>query len=256
MFMAQSYRQIPSRLARQLKLIMADVDGTLTAGGDSISLAVSKVVRSFEEQGVVVGLVSGRTLARLESLAQDLGITGPIIAENGGVAKLKVKSELVDLGYSRQPALEALEKLKALYSDAIQEREDNKDRLVDVVMWSHGVEVEELQRHLGKTQLLDSGYILHLLQEGVSKGRTLIRLLGKIADGNLSLGDIIVFGDSPTDMSLFKLFPHSVLIINPMLPAEKRRVLKQAAKYVSSLPFGDGFAEVASHILSARAGES
>lgn len=256
MFMAQSYRQIPSRLARQLKLIMADVDGTLTAGGDSISLAVSKVVRSFEEQGVAVGLVSGRTLARLESLAQDLGITGPIIAENGGVAKLKVKSELVDLGYSRQPALEALEKLKALYSDAIQEREDNKDRLVDVVMWSHGVEVEELQRHLGKTQLLDSGYILHLLQEGISKGRTLIRLLGKIADGNLSLEDIMVFGDSPTDMSLFKLFPHSVLIINPMLPAEKRRVLKQAAKYVSSLPFGDGFAEVASHILSARAGES
>ena len=254
--MAQSYRQIPSRLARQLKLIMADVDGTLTAGGDSISLAVSKVVRSFEEQGVAVGLVSGRTLARLESLAQDLGITGPIIAENGGVAKLKVKSELVDLGYSRQPALEALEKLKALYSDAIQEREDNKDRLVDVVMWSHGVEVEELQRHLGKTQLLDSGYILHLLQEGISKGRTLIRLLGKIADGNLSLEDIMVFGDSPTDMSLFKLFPHSVLIINPMLPAEKRRVLKQAAKYVSSLPFGDGFAEVASHILSARAGES
>jgi len=235
---------------------MADVDGTLTAGGDSISLAVSKVVRSFEEQGVAVGLVSGRTLARLESLAQDLGITGPIIAENGGVAKLKVKSELVDLGYSRQPALEALEKLKALYSDAIQEREDNKDRLVDVVMWSHGVEVEELQRHLGKTQLLDSGYILHLLQEGISKGRTLIRLLGKIADGNLSLEDIMVFGDSPTDMSLFKLFPHSVLIINPMLPAEKRRVLKQAAKYVSSLPFGDGFAEVASHILSARAGES
>jgi len=139
--MPQSYRQISPRLVRQIRLVMTDVDGTITTGEDSISSVVFRVIRHLEEQDIIVGLVSGRTLPELESLAHDLGITGPIIAENGGVAKLKVNGGLVDLGYSRQPALKALEKLKALYPNAIKEREDNRDRLIDVVIWSQGVEV-------------------------------------------------------------------------------------------------------------------
>ncbi len=231
---------------------MTDVDGTITTG-DSISPAVLQAIRRLEEQGIIVGLVSGRTLPRLESLAHDLGITGPIIAENGGVARLKVKSGLMDLGYSRQPALEALAKLKALYPDAIKEREDNRVRLIDVVIWSHGVEVSELRRHLGKTQLLDSGYILHLMQEGISKGKTLMRLLGKVADGSLSPANVMVFGDSATDVSLFQLFPHCVFITNPKLTTQQRQELKQIAGYLSHLPVEEGFVEVASHLVNIRA---
>jgi len=232
---------------------MTDVDGTITAGGDSISPAVSRVIRRLEQQGIMVGLVSGRTLLELEWLAHDLGITGPIIAENGGVAKLKVNGGLVDLGYSRQPALEGLEKLKALYPNAIKEREDNRDRLIDVVIWSHGVEVSELRKHLEETQLLDSGYILHIMQEGISKGRTLMRLMGEIAHGSLSNANVMVFGDSATDISLFELFPHCVFITNPRLPTQQRKELKKIAKYVSDLPVEEGFVEVISHIINVRA---
>jgi len=230
---------------------MADVDGTLTQD-DSISSVVLEVTSRLQEQGIIVGLVSGRTLLELEALASHLGISGPIIAENGGVAKLKVNSELVELGYSRQPALKAVEKLKTLFPDAIRGREDNKDRIVDVVIWADGVETEELRRHLGDTQLLDSGYILHLLQKGVSKGRTLMGLLGEIGDGNLSPAEVMVFGDSLTDISLFELFPHSVLIINPKLPVKQRELMQERARYVSDLYFDEGFAEVAFHIINAR----
>jgi len=231
---------------------MTDVDGTITTGGDSIGSVILQAIRCLEDQGIIVGLVSGRTLPRLESLAHVLGITGPIIAENGGVAKLKVNCGLVDLGYSRQPALEALAKLKALYPNAIKEREDNRDRLVDVVIWSQGVEVSELRRHLGKTQLLDSGYILHLMQEGISKGRTLMRLLGEVADGSLSSANVMVFGDSTTDVSLFELFPHSVLITNPKLTIQQPQELKKIARYMSDLPVEKGFVEVVSHIVNVR----
>ena len=231
---------------------MTDVDGTLVSSGDSISPGVIEAISRLKEQGIIVGLVSGRTLPELESLASRLNISGPIIAENGGVAKLKANSELVDLGYSRKPALEALEKLRALFPDAIKEREDNKDRVVDVVIWSYGVAAEELRKHLGDTQLLDSGYILHLLQEGISKGRTLVRLLGKIGDGNFSPEEVMVFGDSLTDISLFELFTHSVLIINPRLPVEQRELMQERARYVSNLPFDEGFAEVVFHIVKAR----
>ena len=119
--MPQSYRQISPQLAHQIRLVMTDVDGTITTGGDSISPAVSHAIRRLEDQGIIVGLVSGRTLPKLESMAHDFGITGPIIAENGGVAKIKVNRRHVDLGYSRQPALEALAKLKELYPKAIEE---------------------------------------------------------------------------------------------------------------------------------------
>jgi len=231
---------------------MTDVDGTLSPDGDSVSPAVMEVIRSLEEQGIMVGLVSGRALPKLEPLAGDLTLSGPIIAENGGVTKLKANGELMNLGYSRQPAIKAFEKLKRLFPGAIEGREDNNYRLIDVVFRSQGVQTEELARHLEGVELLDSGYILHLLQKGVSKGRTLMRLLPKIGDGKLSPDEILIFGDSLTDMSLFQLFPHSVLILNPRLPLEQRQVLQEAAEYVSDLPFGEGFAEVALHVLDAR----
>lgn len=250
--MAESYREIDPKLARRIRLVMTDVDGTLTNGSDSTSSLVVEAVRRLEEGGVMVGLVSGRTLPGLESLALDLGISGPIIAENGGVAKLKVGGELLDLGYSRKPALEALAKLKTLFPGAIEEREDNRYRLVDVVIRSRGVDVEELRKHLEDVELLDSGYILHLIQKGVSKGRTLMRLLSMIEDGRLSPTDVMVFGDSLTDISLFQMFPHSVLVVNPSVGVERREVLQNVARYASELPFGDGFAQVASLLLHAR----
>lgn len=252
--MAKSYRQIVADLARQIRLVVTDVDGTLVSGGDCLTPTVLETAHRLEDEGIIVGLASGRTLPRLESLAKDLGITGPIIAENGGIAKLKANGGLVNLGYRRQPAVRAFEKLRRLFPDAIEEREDNRQRLVDVGIRSLRIATEELRRHLDDAQILDSGYMLHLLQKGVSKGRTLMRLLPKIGDGTISPHEVLVFGDSPTDVSLFQHFPHSVLIPNPRLPGEQRQVLERVAQYVSDLPFGEGFSEVAFHILASRRG--
>jgi phosphoglycolate phosphatase (TIGR01487 family) len=250
--MAQSYRNITTELARRLKLVMADVDGTLTPGGEVTDHLVLESIRRLEEQGIRVGLVSGRTMPMLESLAGRLGISGPLIAENGGVAKLKAGGQLVGLGYSRRPALQALERLKSRFPGGIKEREDNRDRRVDIVFWSQGVATEELRSNLGNAQLLDSGYILHLMQPGISKGRTLMRLLDQMGDGSLSPTEILVVGDSTTDLSLFRLFPHSVLVANPRLPATDRETLRQATEYLSEGEYGDGFAEVARHIVNTR----
>ena len=239
-------------MAHRIRLVVTDVDGTITTADDSLSLPALEAIRRLEERGIMVGLASGRYLARLESLARDLDISGPIIAENGGVAKLKANDELVDLGYSRYPGIRALEKLKRLFPGAIEETEDDKYRLVDVGIKSHGIAAAELRNHVEDAELLDSGYMLHLLQKGVSKGTTLVRLLGHIGDGTLSPEDVLVFGDSPTDISLFQLFPYSVLITNPKLPAQERQALEKAARFVSETAFGEGFAQVVFHFLAAR----
>ncbi|HEY31792.1 MAG TPA: HAD-IIB family hydrolase [Dehalococcoidia bacterium] len=231
---------------------MADVDGTLTDEDGSESPAACKTVRRLEQCGITVGFVSGRHLSNLEALAQQLEISGPIIAENGAVAKLTPDGEILDLGYSREPALKELNRLKQLFPGAIREREDNAERLVDVVFFIDGVAHSVVREQLGDIQYYDSGYVLHLMERGISKGRTLLRLLNEMGYQDLSPTETLVIGDSPTDISLFELFPYSVLIPNPRLTDTQRRAVERVARYVSDLFCGDGFAEVAIHIAMAR----
>ncbi len=80
-----------------------------------------------------------------------------------------------------------------------------------------------------------------------------MRLLGEVADGSLSPANVMVFGDSATDISLFELFPHCVFIPNPKLTTQQRQDLKQIAAYLSHLPVEEGFVEVASHLINVRA---
>jgi hypothetical protein len=113
---------------------MTDVDGTLNDGIATVSGPVMDVIHRLEQSGVTVGLVSGRTLPELDSMSRYLGISGPVIAENGGVARLNPDSDLLPLGYTRQPALDAFEKLKSLYPGRISGRADNAERTIDVVV--------------------------------------------------------------------------------------------------------------------------
>ncbi|MEK7352912.1 MAG: hypothetical protein AABZ77_00200, partial [Chloroflexota bacterium] len=69
---------------------------------------------------------------------------------------------------------------------------------------------------------------------------------------DLSASNVIIFGDSLTDMSLFELFPHCVLVPNPLLASQHRQKLEQVAEYISDGASEAGFIEVTSHILNIR----
>jgi HAD superfamily hydrolase (TIGR01484 family) len=250
--MIQPYAKIARETALRIKLIMTDVDGTLNSGGDALNPAVSHAMHSLKRSGIMVGLVSGRTDPMLVAMASSLDIGGPLIAENGAVARMTYKSNLVDLGYSRQPAVEALEKLKARYPGRISEREDNAERLIDIVCRADGIDMEDLRNCVRDVQLLDSTYILHLMQKGIDKGTTLKRLLGLMHGPEISPDEVLVVGDSMTDLSLFKLFTQSVLIPNPDLSEIDKKTLRKSAGYISDHGAGDGFAEVVLHIINAR----
>jgi HAD superfamily hydrolase (TIGR01484 family) len=245
--MVTSFRNIDFGLAKKIKLIMTDVDGTLLASGNTLSHEVSEAIHFLQQTGIVIGLVSGRTLSLLESMAREFNLTGPIIAENGAIAKLSPDTELMNLGYSRQPAIDALHKLKKLYPGAIWEREDNAQRFIDIVIRADGVSIEEIREQIKPTQLLDSGYILHLMQEGIDKGKTLVKVLDEMKE--YTCHETMIFGDSVTDLSLFELFPNNVLVMNPGLPEGQAEILEKKAAYVSEKQYGEGFTEVALHIV-------
>ena len=101
--MANSYENISTETARQIKLIMTDVDGTITSTSKLDGRFSGDVLRSFrllEEQGVTVGLVSGRNMSDLDGYAEKFNISGPLIGENGAVARIQKGKELVELGVS------------------------------------------------------------------------------------------------------------------------------------------------------------
>ena len=247
-YMVKSFRTINLELAEKIKLIMTDVDGTLLAAGNTLSQEVGEALYLLQQTGITIGLVSGRTLSLLETMSKEFNLTGPIIAENGAIAKLSPGSEMMELGFSRQPAIDALKKLKDLYPGAIREREDNAERFIDMVIWADGVSLEKIRSQIKPTQLLDSGYILHLMQEGINKGETLVKVLDEMK--KYSRDEVMVFGDSVTDLSLFELFPNNVLIVNPRLPEGQAEIMEKKAAYVSEKQYGEGFTETALHIVN------
>ncbi len=257
--MARSYLNIPPELARALKLVMTDVDGTITSGaglsGCSFAAGIIESLRELERQGITVGLVSGRNMADLDRYEAELGISGPLIGENGAVARLGRGKEVLDLGVSQQPAVEALKKLQELFPGAIEAGNWNKTRTMDLIIRVKGVTSEELARHLDDADILDSGYVYHLMQKGVNKGNTLKLILPRL-DGGLPPDAVMVFGDAPTDMPLFENFPNSILILNPELPPEKFKLLEAKAGYVSAVCCDEGFIQVVRHIIGVRTGRA
>jgi hydroxymethylpyrimidine pyrophosphatase-like HAD family hydrolase len=228
---------------------MTDVDGTLTTDGDHFEPAVADSVARLQSSGIKVGLVSGRDLPRLLAIVDRLGIRGPLIAENGGVARLTPQGADLELGYSRSPAVQAVAKLKSLFPGSIIELDDNRNRKVDFTISSEAIPVDILRQHVPGLQVMDSGYMIHLMPEGISKGGTLRHVISKIG---VSAGEVMVFGDSTTDLSLFLEFENSVLVHNPLLSQEQRQAVKGATAFESEMEVAQGFCEATALILLMR----
>jgi hypothetical protein len=233
---------------------MTDIDGTMTSDNkaNSIEPQVLETVKRLEQSGLVVGLVSGRTHILVDKLAKELGINGPLISENGALARLKPGADFMEFGFSRKPAMEALEILRSKYPGMIREREDNAVRLIDAVFFPPGVPVAEMAGHLTEAQLLDSGYILHVMQKGISKGETLVKLLDYIENGSIKKSEVLVLGDSITDRTLFENFRNGILVPNSRVPAADIPMLHRIAGYITDKTFGEGFIEAAEYIIKLR----
>ncbi len=78
------------------------------------------------------------------------------------------------------------------------------------------------------------------------------RILGLIGDGTIQPEEVMVFGDSATDVSLFTEFENSVLIVNPRLTKQQIDCIRGIPKFQSALSFGEGFVEVADYLIKQR----
>lgn len=250
--MPLSYRLIPRETALNTKLIVTDIDGTITDGKGELSIAAFQSINRAKTAGINIGLASGRAICSLDALARYIGISGPLVAENGGVGRPHPGSPLMDFGNSKAKAEEAMNRLTSVYGTRIQQPDDKSCRHVDIAIKRKGITVEDISKVVSDVQILDSGFMIHILNPGINKGDTLLNLIShsKVV---LAKEEILVLGDSPTDISLFQFFPNSVLIDNRYPVSTEMEDILKTARYISESSYGEGFAEVVNFVLDLRA---
>lgn len=224
----------PSRKGRpgpgEVKAVAVDIDGTLADDSRRAHLGAVAALREVQDSGVPVMLASGNVLPIAYALSNYLGLTGPIVAENGGIVSYRQRIWL--LGNPERPRA-AYEHLKnqmpseRLFTDRWRETEVGLRREVDL---------EEVRERLRgwDVEVQTTGWAIHIMQKGMNKlvgVRKACEVLG------ISLGDVAAIGDSDNDELMIRECGWGIAVGNAFSGT------KDAASYVAERCDGEGVLE-------------
>lgn len=229
----------------RIKLFATDVDGTLTESRDSfrLNLRAIEALRRLEEHDIVVSLVTGNGYEIAAGLARYIGVSGPVVAENGCLLFENGRLESLCLG--RPPG----KLVDAMLSLGLKESWQNRCRLHDLAFVAEDKSLlrkaaesaRRIMSELGwRGRVMVSGYALHLQPEGGGKGRALRLIVEKLGT---SPDEVVAVGDSEGDLELLEAagIPAAVGDADPRL--------KIVARMIASSPAGDGLAEIVGALL-------
>lgn len=215
------------------QLVATDIDGTLTDAELHLHSPVVASLQRLEAHGLPVMLATANAMPVGWALKTYMGVSGPLIAENGGVI---MRGEEVEVLGDRRLALEAFGELRKRFP-GLEESFTNRFRSVGVSMRAtggFGVLRGFVEEHYPELRLMDSRYNYHLIDRKVSKGVALTRVVKMLG---LDLGRVVALGDSDVDVSMFELVGFSVAVGNGSEEA------KRHASRVTTASFGEGFVE-------------
>ncbi len=221
---------------RRLRVVVTDVDGTLTDADRRLDPRAVEVVRALEARGIPVALATGNVLPIALALWRSLGLSGPIVAENGGILYHQNQdgADVVERLTDRRLALAAFRKLKAaglpvrrLFTDRWRESE---------VALEPNVSVAAVRRELGDggVEVESTGYALHLMETGGGKLPALERALSY---RGLTPADCVILGDGDNDVAMLRAAGFGVSFASASARA------RRAARYVTRAEFAAGFVE-------------
>ena len=225
-----------TRERRLYRAVVTDVDGTLTDASRRLDPVALAQVRRLEDAGVPVLLATGNVLPIALALYRSLGLTGPIVAENGGMLYRRTPQgkdrveRLADPRLARQAfrrLVAAGLPVRRLFTDRWRESE---------VALEPTVAVQRIRRALGRipVEVESTGYAVHLMERGVGKLPTLARALGYLG---LTVQDCVVLGDGDNDVPMLRAAGFGVSF------ASASRRARRAARYVTRAKYSAGFVE-------------
>ena len=237
--------QIEERALKDVSVVAADIDGTITHDGQ-ITEQTIQALRRLSDAGLTTVLITGRSAGCGLSLTTYLPGVTSLIAENGGavidgqqVTWARRRSERLQLGFAS---------IRESFPQ-LDEGNDNFMRLSDYTIDMRSMrdgDLAKIQECVRKKKLKStySTVHFHIYDADDSKGSALKRWLQKRA---LSTLGVLTVGDSVNDESILDKsdFPHSFWV-GALKPPEAQPA------YHTNQAEGAGFGEIVSLLLSAR----
>ncbi len=211
-----------------MKALVLDIDGTITHRDRKIDC---RAIESIRRIRIPVILATGNTVCFATTTARLIGISGMVIAENGGVVKVGYDDEEHFIG-DVAPCIRAFELLKKHFN---LERLDNSYRRTEIAV-KRNFDLDKAREILPGTDvnLVDSGFAVHIKSREVNKGVGL-KKLAELLDW--STEDIAVIGDSENDIEMFEVAGLGIAVGN----ADAK--LKEVADFVTKKEYGAGVVE-------------
>ena len=240
-----------------VKVVAADVDGTLTEGVSFLlDIEAIKALRELERAGIKVILVSGNSRPITLTLKRYLGTSAPVVYENGcGCGDYTWEDYVVDEGLC-QLAKEAADMLlKVLSVKGWKPSWQNPWRRCDFAINAPTGETSEEDAQKAQEILEELGYLkqglavmasrhaVHIMPKDCGKGRGVKKVVDKLG---YDMKDVLAVGDAENDIDMIKSAGIGVAV------ADAQEVLKKEADIVTPEPAGRGFAWIARKILEAR----
>jgi phosphoglycolate phosphatase len=217
-----------------IKAVVCDLDGTLTDKRRWLCLKAIEALRKCESGGVPVLLASGNIVTTTLQVSRLLGLSGPVIAENGGVVHYKGNNEFFG---DKKDCLKALEHVKNHLP--AKELFTNQCRLTEVCI-EEAVGVEKVKALLKDfpVDVNSTGFGIHIMPKGMDK---LLGVKRACAILGIPLKKVLCIGDSENDIKMVKNCGTGVAVANAT------KELKAAAKYVCKKAHGEGVVEALKH---------
>ncbi len=189
----------------EIDMVVFDIDGTLL-DFSGLHPELIPLVRRLEERGVIVSLASGRALPNITPIRQALGVSGFIVAENGGVVWDSSEGhEIRVLADGSRPKKAAQWLATQIEGFDIKGIESNRWRETEWCMIETGME-NQMRELLSQTEWSDllvvsTGFAIHITCPGIDKEaglRVALKQRGINPSRVLSCGDalngILMFG--------------------------------------------------------------
>ena len=217
-----------------IKSIVSDIDGTLTDEKRRINIDAIKALREAEEAGFKVSLCTGNILGFALGASKLIGTSGGVIAEDGGIVFYNSKIEVFG----------SLEEPLRCY-DFIKEKAvllPTFLRRTGIVVYN--ISVNEIlniaRKHELNIEISDSGFGIHIKNEGINKG-TALKNLAELM--KIDLKETVYIGDNYNDIPAFEVAGYRMAVKNAV------KELKEKADYITKKSYGNGGAEAVRKIV-------
>jgi HAD superfamily hydrolase (TIGR01484 family) len=258
-------RELPRSDAAAIRYVLFDIDDTITEGGLLLEESYS-ALWALRRAGIAALPVTGRPAGWCDLIARQWPVSG-VVGENGAFVFYMDGEHLQRLYHPAAPDPAASRgRLTRLGEEAMRAvpglriAKDQGYRLFDVALdfaeeppvlgLEAAIRVKDICEAAGARAKVSSIHVNAWFGDYDKLSMSELFLSSKLGwDPILSPRAAIFFGDSPNDEPMFQRFELSCGVANVI---RFKEMMKHPPAYVTEQPYGRGFAEACSYILSCK----